>query len=69
MTNIQSICVFCGSSNGKRPDFATAAGALGTELARRGIRLVYGGGDVGTMGILARAALARMPIVPTSPPP
>ncbi len=58
MTNIQSICVFCGSSNGKRPDFATAAGALGTELARRGIRLVYGGGDVGTMGILARAALA-----------
>ena len=58
MTNLLSVCVFCGSSNGKSPGFATAAGALGTELARRGIRLVYGGGDVGTMGILARAALA-----------
>ena len=57
MTNIRSVCVFCGSSNGKRPEYTTAAGALGTELARRGVRLVYGGGDVGTMGTMARAAL------------
>ncbi|MGA2546669.1 MAG: TIGR00730 family Rossman fold protein [Rectinemataceae bacterium] len=57
MTNIRSLCVFCGSSNGKRPEYASAAETLGTELARRGIRLVYGGGDVGTMGLLARAAL------------
>jgi uncharacterized protein (TIGR00730 family) len=58
MTNIRSLCVFCGSSNGKRPEYASAAETLGTELACRGIRLVYGGGDVGTMGLLARAALA-----------
>jgi len=58
MRIITSVCVFCGSSNGKRPAYAAAAAALGTELARRGQRLVYGGGDVGTMGVLARAALA-----------
>ena len=58
MTNIRSLCVFCGSSNGKRPEFASAADTLGKELAQRGIRLVYGGGDVGTMGLLARAVLA-----------
>jgi hypothetical protein len=58
MTNIRSLCVFCGSSNGKRPEYASAAETLGTELAHRGIRLVYGGGDVGTMGLLARAAMA-----------
>ena len=55
---IASICVFCGSSNGKKPEYGTAAAALGAELARRGLRLVYGGGDVGTMGILARSVLA-----------
>lgn len=57
MTTIGSVCVFCGSSNGVGADFALAAETLGAELARRGLRLVYGGGDVGTMGILARAAL------------
>jgi hypothetical protein len=58
MNNIRSICVFCGSNNGKRPDYARAAEALGAEIARRGLGLVYGGGDVGTMGVLARAVLA-----------
>jgi len=58
MSIIRSVCVFCGSSQGKRPEYAQAAEALGKELARRGLRLVYGGGDVGTMGHLARAALA-----------
>jgi len=55
---VASICVFCGSSNGKKPEYGTAAAALGAELAMRGLRLVYGGGDVGTMGILARSVLA-----------
>ena len=43
---------------GALPEYAAAAETLGGELARRGVRLVYGGGDVGTMGILARAVLA-----------
>ena len=55
---ISSVCVFCGSSNGRGPEYAAAAAALGAELARRGQRLIYGGGDVGTMGILARSVLA-----------
>lgn len=58
MATIRSVCVFCGSSNGKRPEYAAAAEALGATIARRGQALVYGGGDVGSMGILARAALA-----------
>lgn len=55
---LSSICVFCGSGNGARPEYGRAARALGEEIARRGMRLVYGGGDVGTMGVLARAAMA-----------
>ncbi len=58
MASIRSVCVFCGSSNGRRPEYAAAAEALGAAIARRGQRLVYGGGDVGSMGILARSALA-----------
>jgi len=56
--SIRSICVFCGSSNGRRAEYADAAEAMGAEIARRGIKLVYGGGDVGMMGVLARAVLA-----------
>jgi uncharacterized protein (TIGR00730 family) len=52
------LCVFCGSSTGLDPAFASAARALGTELARRDIGVVYGGGNVGLMGIVADAALA-----------
>lgn len=55
---IRSVCVYCGSSPGHDPRYATAARELGTLLAREGIRLVYGGGAVGLMGILADAALA-----------
>jgi uncharacterized protein (TIGR00730 family) len=55
---LSSVCVFCGSSQGSLPEYAEAAAELGAELARRGHRLVYGGGDVGTMGVLARSALA-----------
>jgi uncharacterized protein (TIGR00730 family) len=56
---ISSVCVFCGSSPGRRPDYAAAAQHLGRALARSGKRLVYGGGNVGLMGVLADAALAQ----------
>jgi uncharacterized protein (TIGR00730 family) len=51
------ICVFCGSTSGRRPEYAAAARALGAELARRGIGLVTGGGHVGLMGAVADGAL------------
>ena len=56
--SISSVCVFCGSSTPADPRYADAAQALGTELADRGIELVFGGGQVGLMGVLADAALA-----------
>lgn len=51
------ICVYCGSSEGRKPAYAEAARAFGRTLAARGICLVYGGGAVGLMGELADAAL------------
>ncbi len=54
---MRSLCVFCGSSRGNDPAHAQAARALGRVLAEEGIRLVYGGGNVGLMGVLARACL------------
>ena len=56
---LQRVCVFCGSQPGRAPAHAAAARALGSELAARGIELVYGGGHVGLMGILADEVLAR----------
>ncbi|MFN7144992.1 MAG: TIGR00730 family Rossman fold protein [Myxococcota bacterium] len=56
---MRRLCVFCGSAAGVRPVYAEAAVALADTLARRGMGLVYGGGSVGLMGILADAALAR----------
>jgi uncharacterized protein (TIGR00730 family) len=56
---VKRVCVFCGSSAGIRPDYADAARALARELARRRLVVVYGGGAVGLMGILADAALAE----------
>ncbi|MDP4300106.1 LOG family protein [Leptothrix discophora] len=53
-----SICVYCGSRLGAQDAYADAARALGTAIARRGWRLVYGGGNVGLMGQVADAALA-----------
>ncbi len=55
---MKRICVFCGSSAGAREEYAQAARSLGTLLAERGIGLVYGGGRVGLMGIVADAVLA-----------
>ena len=52
------VAVFCGSSPGASPAYRAAAVALGTELARRGVGLVYGGGNVGLMGAVAEAAAA-----------
>ncbi len=51
------LCVFCGSRAGGRPVFAEQARAFGRTLAARGVGLVYGGGHVGLMGILADAVL------------
>ncbi len=53
----RSICVFCGSSSGDNPRFGDAARDTGRAIARRGWTLVYGGGRVGLMGVLANAAL------------
>jgi hypothetical protein len=55
---LSSVCVFCGSKPGARPDYLEAAAALGRALARRGLTLVYGGSRTGLMGALADAALA-----------
>jgi len=54
---MKRICVFCGSSPGSDPEYARAAESLGALLAQKKIGLVFGGGKVGMMGRLARAAL------------
>ena len=58
MSHIQSVAVFCGSSLGTAPAFRAAAEALGHGIAHAGWRLVYGGGQMGLMGVVANAALA-----------
>ena len=55
---MNSLCVFCGSNPGASPAYAEAAARLGRTLAKRGLTLVYGGGRVGLMGVVADAALA-----------
>lgn len=57
MAILRSICVYCGSSPGTRPSYADAARQIGRDMAGAGIRLIYGGGDVGLMGIIARAVI------------
>jgi uncharacterized protein (TIGR00730 family) len=57
MSNIKSVCVYCGSGPGTDPAFVEAAEAFGRELARNGTRLVYGGGKVGIMGTISRAVI------------
>jgi uncharacterized protein (TIGR00730 family) len=57
LPTIRSICVYCGSGFGSDPVFAESAAILGRELARSGISLVYGGGNVGLMGTVARSVL------------
>jgi len=55
---MRRLCVFCGSSTGRRAIHAEAARALGMSLARRGLGLVYGGGSIGLMGVVADTVLA-----------
>ena len=53
-----AVCVYCGSSPGRNPRYADRAARLGERLARERLTLVYGGGNVGLMGVAADAALA-----------
>ena len=55
---MQRICVFCGSNPGRDPAYRAAAEQLGRTLAARGIRLIYGAGNIGLMGAVADACLA-----------
>jgi len=57
MPAIQTICVYCGSGFGSEPVFVQTAAELGRRLAEAGINLVYGGGNVGLMGTVARSVL------------
>ena len=54
---MRNICVFCGSSPGKNPDFIKEAEKLGKEMARRGYTLVYGASDLGIMGAISKSVL------------
>src|SRR5687767_7337777 len=56
---MRRLCVFCGSSVGNQPAYAEAAQTMGALLAKRGIGLVYGGGNVGLMGVVADAVMAQ----------
>lgn len=57
MSDISAICVFCGSRTGSDPAYESAARSLGRMMAERDVRLVYGGGHVGLMGVVADAVL------------
>lgn len=69
MSKLRSVCVFCGARPGARPSYTEAARATGRLLAAEGWRLVYGAGDVGLMGEVARSAqaagAATMGVIPT----
>jgi uncharacterized protein (TIGR00730 family) len=55
---MKRLCIFCGSSKGRRSGYAAAARTMGKVLAKRGIGLVYGGGHIGLMGVIADAVLS-----------
>lgn len=57
IVGMKRICVYCGSGVGGRPEYADAARMMGTVLALRGLHLVFGGGRIGMMGVLARTVL------------
>jgi len=58
LSKVRAVCVYCGSSVGRTPAYAERAAQFGERLARERMTLVYGGGNVGLMGIAADAALA-----------
>lgn len=55
--SLRRVCVFCGSSRGIRPEYAEAARNVGEELLSRGLELVYGGGNIGLMNVVADAVM------------
>jgi uncharacterized protein (TIGR00730 family) len=55
----KSICVYCGSSTGNHPRYRAAAEALGRSIAEHGMRLIFGGGGVGLMGVVSETAMAH----------
>jgi uncharacterized protein (TIGR00730 family) len=57
MTDIKTVCVYCGSGPGTNPHFVAGAKAFGKALAENGVGLVYGGGSIGLMGAVASSAL------------
>lgn len=57
-SDLRSVCIFCAASPGVHPAYGEAAAEMGRLIAEAGLRLVYGGGSVGLMGIVARAARA-----------
>lgn len=57
-TALRRICVYCGSSFGASPEYSKIASAFGAACAHRGLSIVYGGGSVGLMGVMADSALA-----------
>ncbi|MEY4565713.1 MAG: hypothetical protein RLY14_683 [Planctomycetota bacterium] len=54
---MKSVCVFCGSSSGSKAIYREVAAAMGQAIAKRGMRLIYGAGNIGLMGIVADAAI------------
>jgi uncharacterized protein (TIGR00730 family) len=56
---VNNVCVYCGSNSGRDPLYTSAAQNLATELASRGHTLIYGGGNVGLMGVMANTMLAN----------
>ncbi|NWG46621.1 MAG: TIGR00730 family Rossman fold protein [Alphaproteobacteria bacterium] len=57
MAELGAVCVYCGSNKGRKPAYEAAARTLGRSLAAEGIGLVYGGGGIGLMGVVARSVL------------
>src|SRR5690606_62533 len=58
LPSMKTLCVYCGSNSGTRPAYAERARQLGERLAADGIALVYGGGNIGLMGVVAEAVMA-----------
>jgi uncharacterized protein (TIGR00730 family) len=58
MTEVRSLCVLCGSREGIDPAYRRAATRLGHLMAERGVRLIYGGGSIGLMGVIADTVIA-----------
>ena len=63
MNDLRAICVYCGSSNGTQREFRAAAEELAAELAQHGVNLIYGGGSVGLMGVIAQGVQDRGGVV------